>query len=868
MAASVGPGVLASRLAGGALAAGVAAALCGYSCSPAPHTGASTALGPTLASAGGGAAGARFDQPDAAEAYERAKRAGPTPGFDAGAAYARARARLAGMVRYSSRLGSFLPDEPAGGTAGPPGATASSVLAGWESLGPGNIGGRTRVLLVDPTDTDLMYAAGVSGGVWKTSDGGASWRSLFDSQPNLAVNSLAMDPDDPAVLYAGTGEGYFREEVRGTGLPLRGNGVFKTADRGETWTRLDATAGDDFQWVNDLVISVNDSRRLYAATRTGVWRSADAGESWQRVLDPSVNGGCLDLAMRTDRTTDYLFASCGTLAQATVYRAEAAERDDPWTSVFSEPGMGRTSIAVAPSNQNVVYALAASNVPGPGGVFAQGLLGVFRSSASGDPGTWAARVRNTSSDVVATVLLTNPIAAVAAQCGQGLANSYITMGWYVNVIAVDPTNADRVWAAGVDLFRSEDGGRSWGPVSYWWASTNQPSYVHADVHGITFPPGWNGTTNQTMLVVGDGGVFRTDAALLAIGHGMQSLCSPTSSAVRFHSLNHSLGVTQFYHGLPFPGGHNFIGGTQDNGTITGNDTTGPNAWRFLLGGDGGYVAIDPDHPDVIYAESQGFDLYRSNNRGGTWQPARFGVTDSAGSFLFITPFVLDPTDSRRLWSGGRRLWRSDDQASTWTAASTTLGDGAMVSALVVAPTMPSRVLAGTNTGTIYRNDAAPNPTASATWAAATPRSGFVTSLAVDPADASVAYATYGGFGGQHVWRSADGGAHWQPLDGEGNDAVPDVPVHCLLVDPDRRERLFLGTDLGVLVSTDFGASWAVEDTGFATVVTEALSLTRDEENRPVLFAFTHGRGAWRVLLSPPDAYAPRPPRRRGARMGS
>jgi photosystem II stability/assembly factor-like uncharacterized protein len=867
VAASVRPGVLVSRLAGSVLAVGLATTLCGHSCSPRPGTiaGAGTALRSTLASAEHGAIGPRFDQPDAAEAYYRAKRAGPAHGFDAEAAYSRARARLAGMTRYSSRLGAFLPEEQTDERARALGTTASPVLAEWESLGPGNIGGRTRVLLIDPTHTDVMYATGVSGGVWKTSDGGASWRSLFDAQPNIAVNSLSMDPGNPAVLYAGTGEGYFREEVRGTGLPLRGNGIFKTADRGDTWTRLDATTGDDFRWVNDLVISVNDSRRLYAATRTGVWRSPDAGESWQRVLDPSVNGGCLDLAVRTDRATDYLFASCGTFAQATVYRAQAAEHDDPWTSVLSDPGMGRTSLAIAPSNQNVIYALAASNLPGPGGVFEQGLLGVFRSSASGNPGTWQARVRNTSSDVVATVLLTNPIVAVEVQCGQGLANSYVTMGWYVNVIAVDPTNPDRVWAAGVDLFRSEDGGRSWGPVSYWWTYPYQPSYVHADQHGITFHPGWNGTTNQTMLVVGDGGVFRTDNALLAIGHGMQSLCSPSASAVRFHSLNHSLGVTQFYHGLPFPGGRSFIGGTQDNGTIIGDDSTGPNGWRFLLGGDGGYVAIDPNDPDVIYAESQGFDLYRSSNRGSSWQPARFGVTDGARGFLFITPFVLDPTNSQRLWSGGRRLWRSDDQASTWTEASTTLDGGALVSALAVAPTMPGRVLAGTNTGTIYRDDSAPNATASSLWAAATPRPGFVTSLTFDPADANVAYATYGGFGGPHVWRSADGGVHWQPLDGEGSDAVPDIPVHCLLVDPERRERLFLGTDLGVLVSTDFGASWAVENTGFATVVTESLSLTRDDQNHPVLFAFTHGRGAWRVPLSPPDEYAPRPPRRRIAR---
>jgi hypothetical protein len=355
-----------------------------------------------------------------------------------------------------------------------------------------------------------------------------------------------------------------------------------------------------------------------------------------------------------------------------------------------------------------------------------------------------------------------------------------------------------------------------------------------------------------MLVVNDGGVYRTDNALAAITRSTQALCTPGSSRVKFEPLNHSLGVTQFYWGQPFPGGTSYLGGTQDNGTIVGDDGSGPDGWRFLLGGDGGYVAIDPGNPNVIYAEAQWFDFYRSTNGGASWQPARGGITESAQSFLFITPFVLDPSNSSRLWTGGHRLWRSDTQARSWTAASSVLADGGSVSALAVAPTMPERVLAGTNAGSLYRNDQAGSATSSSVWTPATPRSGFVTSLAFDPGDPDVAYATYGGFGGTHVWRSLDGGATWKALDGAGSGALPDIPAHCLLVDPDHRDRLFLGTDLGVFVSTDGGASWAVENTGFAAVVTESLALARDDGDRPVLFAFTHGRGAWRVVLTPPQ----------------
>ena len=166
-----------------------------------------------------------------------------------------------------------------------------------------------------------MIAAGVSGGIWKTEDAGASWRPVGQDMANIAVNSMAMSSTNTKILYAGTGEGYFREVIRGTGLPLRGGGIYKTTDAGETWTFVASTSRADFSWVNDLVFSPANNRRLYAATRTGVFRSQDAGDSWTNILPTTVMGGCLDLAIRTDRSNDVLFASCGTFQQATVYRA-------------------------------------------------------------------------------------------------------------------------------------------------------------------------------------------------------------------------------------------------------------------------------------------------------------------------------------------------------------------------------------------------------------------------------------------------------------------------------------------------------------------------------------------------------------------
>jgi hypothetical protein len=213
------------------------------------------------------------------------------------------------------------------------------------------------------------------------------------------------------------------------------------------------------------------------------------------------------------------------------------------------------------------------------------------------------------------------------------------------------------------------------------------------------------------------------------------------------------------------------------------------------------------------------------------------------------------------------MWRTENRAIRWSGASASLGDGGSVSAVAVAPGVSDLVLAGTNRGTIYRSTSALTAGSSTVWQGVKPRDGFVTSLAFDPADPDVVWATYGGFGGAHVWTSGDGGATWAPRDGSGAAALPDVPVHCILADPANSLRLFLATDLGVFVSTDAGATWLVENTGFASVVTESLALTTNDEGKAVLFAFTHGRGAWRVEIVEDDGVDQRPLRRRVSSVG-
>ncbi|MDQ3171205.1 MAG: hypothetical protein M3Q55_13810 [Acidobacteriota bacterium] len=805
----------------------------------------------------------QFDAPGAAARSDLARRQPADGQLDMPRLYETATRQVEALERFSSAIGRHIP------AAQPPSrlwrsgssvvlldgtSSATGVLDAWTPLGPGNIGGRTRVVRFHPTVPTRLFAAGVSGGIWRSNNSGASWQPMGDGLTNIAVNALLIDPARPNVMYAGTGEGYFREEIRGTGLPLRGSGIYMTTDGAKTWQQLPATKNSNFHWVNDLEFGVNDSRRIYAATRSGVWRSTDSGATWKRLLATTVRGGCLDLALRPDKAEDVLFASCGSYEQATVYRFPRAALGSDREVVLREPDMGRTSLAISPSKPDVMYALAASNATGPQGIYEQGLLAVYRSASGGKAGSWETRVDNHDPTFLNTMLLTNTSTAAARVCSPQGSNALpVTMGWYNNVIAVDPRDPDRVWAAGVDWFRSDDGGRNWGLAS--WGNPNLPAYSHVDQHTITFHPKYNGESNQIVLIGNDGGVFRSTNARAATSNGPQAACTGGQPIqVAWTSLNRGYGVTQFYHGSPFPDGTQYLGGTQDNGTLLGSDDAGPDGWTLKLGGDGSFSAVHPTQTGTWLMSSQFSNVGRTTNAGATVFQARTGldqviasVLGPEGNFLFITPFTADPS-SDIVWIGGEFLYRSDTFGQNWgKAISSQTPNGARVSAIAISPNTSAIVFAGTDQGHILRTTNGTDAVSAIAFTTTQPRQGWVTSIAVAP-NSGVVYATYGNFGGKHVYRSVDNGETWHSLDGTGKNRLPDIPVHSIVVDPDNQQRLYLGTDLGVMVSTNGGATWMTEETGFGPAVTMWLSLIRTPGGQKQLFAFTHGRGVWRVAI--------------------
>lgn len=701
-------------------------------------------------------------------------------------------------------------------------------LGEWEELGPGNIGGRTRTLIIHPTEHDIMYTAGVAGGVWKTTDAGQSWQPLSDLATNLAVTTLTFAPNDPNTIYAGTGEGFFNADA------IRGDGIFKSTDGGATWTQLESTAGNElFQYTNKIVFSKNDPATLYAATRGGVQRSKDSGASWETVFVAEAAAvGCTDLTLVDGGDADVLVTACGSFRTGGMHRS--ADGGDSWSAVLELPTQGRSTIAVAPSDNNIMYALLAN-------VNDHGMEAVYKSEDMGL--TWNATVTRDGADAYSKLLLSNTVYGLFPECGYGPEPQFYNQGWYDNIIAVDPSNPDVVWTGGIDLFRSDDGGQSFVPASIWWYDMEDPLYAHADQHTLVFHPEYDGVNNTTMFVGNDGGIQRTDNALdgrydLAQICGAQDAAGPEGK-VNWTTLNNGYAVTQFYHGTVMPDGTAYFGGTQDNGTLLGNDG-GFNEWREISGGDGGWTAVDPTNPDVMFSEFTNLTIQKSTDGGVTFNRATDGITGDG--FPFITRFEMAPSNPQVLWIGGNQLWRTTNQAESWTAGSPVLDSA--VYAIGIAPQDENIVAAGTREGYIYINYAAGEADAEQAWHSfkigEEGERATISAIAFDPTDAQIAYATVSTFDQAHVWKTTDGGKNWMPIDRD----IPNVPATSVAVDPNNAQRVIIGTDLGVFISIDGGENWFADGSGLANTNIAKVTFHNNE-----VFAFTHGRSAYKVALA-------------------
>jgi photosystem II stability/assembly factor-like uncharacterized protein len=720
-------------------------------------------------------------------------------------------------------------------------ATAGLEKAIWIPLGPNNIGGRTRSIVVHPSHPRSIWIGSVSGGVWFSEDGGLSFNPVDDFMSNLAISCLAMDPRDPDTIYAGTGEAF------DNGDAIRGDGIFWTSNA-KNWHQLaSAQSHPEFRYINRLAVSKDGV--LLVATQNGIIRSTDSDfrNDWTPTtltqpigyvgFDPYDPSMAIAGGLNGDGLVDAYYSIDGGKSWS------RSRHTKPWNRRVE------LTYAKAPGqpHSRIVYA-SVDNNSGE----------IWRSTDGGM--SFTKRDSKTSDGANAFFL------------GAPVGDPKYDQGDYANAIwAGDENDANLIIVGGLDLWRSDDGGNTLRPISTWWDESH--TSAHADQHAIVSDPGYNGKTNKTVFFANDGGLFKTED-VLSLGNESQP-----PFKLGWINLNVRYGVTQFYGGAVNQRTGAIVGGAQDNGTLIFEPKT--KSWSRGLedgGGDGGWCAAD--NVQTFYGEYTYLNIHRStdaskfsyisgqywndqkknrdNSLGGwDWKQDKYTILDAKNenSSLFVAPFMLDPIDSNRLIAGGKSLWLTTDAQTrntntdgpTWRSIKNPVGPGDLDKISAIALTQASNsetIWVAYANGAVYRSTGGTknNPSWSDRLNASEPAwpQRYVLALGIDPRNSAVAYATFGGYEKGNVWMTPDNGVHWQNI----GQSLPEAPVRSLAVHPRNSKYLYIGTEVGLFASEDGGATWSPTNEGPTNCAVYQLFWLGE-----TLIAVTHGRGMWQIDLS-------------------
>ncbi|MCK9422079.1 MAG: T9SS type A sorting domain-containing protein [Bacteroidales bacterium] len=670
-------------------------------------------------------------------------------------------------------------------------ATSSSDIV-WEERGPSNVGGRTRTLMFDPNDAThkKVWAGSVSGGLWFTNDITAdppTWHKVDDFWERLPVGCMAYDPTNTNIFYVGTGEGWIDSRT------LRGAGIMKSEDGGNTWDTLTGTFfTDDFRHVQDIVVHPVTGY-VYAATRGknpanngGILRSTDKGAHWTMVLNRSTaptasrsNIGA-DLEIGTDNK---IYATMGIWETGGIYRSTTGNPGN-WTNI--ETGIDimatrRIELAVSASSPNVLYCVAQDTTG------KEDIQGIYKSTNSG--GSWTA--------------VSIPMRNATTSFATGQAS-------YDLILAVHPTNPDLVYAGGVKMFRSTNSGTSW----------EQINEIHDDHHMIISRPGYAGE----MVFGNDGGVFRT------------ADCTANPPVVL--NKNNGYNVTQFYTVAYHPNTsfEYFLGGTQDNGTPR-FESPGINITTEANNGDGAYCHISQENPRYQITARQWNTYYRSTDYGATFEKIAKGKVN----YWLIPPAVYDDAGDvlYSCYNADSLMRVRNFMGSYIVDYLDTLNMGDYISAILMHPYVPNMVVIGTYAGRIFKLE---NANSEGDWnlfemnTAGLP-GGSISAIEYG-SSSSQCLVVFSNYGIQSVWETTDGGTTWKNK--EGN--LPDMPVRSAIYNPYDYKQVLLGTEVGVWTTEDITVSdpvWVPCNGGLANVRVNQLALRKSDMK---IYAATFGRG--------------------------
>ena len=674
--------------------------------------------------------------------------------------------------------------------------------APWRFIGPeqiddpwsGPMAGRVSAIAIHPTNPAVLYIGGAQGGVWKSEDRGASWTPLTDYECSLAMGSIAIDPVNPDIVYAGTGEQHF------SGDSYYGCGMLRSADGGRTWEEQGADVlripGNIGAKISRVVVDPAtagslSSTTVLAATDFGLFRSTDSGRSWT-LARPGI---ATDLIMDpADPSVLYAaFYSDPRYGNWGIHKSSDGGRSWTQTSAgLRDTDIRRINLAISPSAPETLYA-GVVNV-GEDRETREGLL-LYRSDDGA--ATW------------------QELEADGATCHHQC--------WYDMTLAVHPLDPDRIYVGAIILQASIDGGRTFREI--------HPRNLYVDQHLLVFD---TLSGPDVLYVANDGGVFRSPDA-----------------GTSWTSLATNLALAQYYPGITAHPSDPAVtlGGTQDHGTV--RSAAGTTTWTKVIGGDGGFTAIDAENRDTWYAETQWNPVVGGPRKNGE---RRISGIDMGEDAAFLPPLVMDPIDSKRLYFGTRRLYRTDNAAEEWIRVSEAFPGArweGRISAIAPSLSDPNTVYISLTLGGV-----AVTRDAGASWSIVGPAEGlpadrYIGDLAVHPDDPDVAYAVAGGFGAGHVFQTTDGGRTWRDRTG----SLPDHPVNAVLYDPENPDAVYIGTDLGVFHSPRGGDSWDMLDIDLPMAAVFDIAASPGTGR---LLAATHGRGMYEIPIDVPLTARTRP----------
>jgi photosystem II stability/assembly factor-like uncharacterized protein len=700
-------------------------------------------------------------------------------------------------------------------------------------LGARNIGSAAmsgRISAIDAVQEGqrlTVYVGSASGGVWKSTNGGTTYKPVFDKQPVQSIGAVAIDPKNPKVVWVGTGESWTRNSVS------IGDGVYKSTDGGETWTNAGLKGSER---IAKIAIDPTDTNTVYVCApgklwsdsdERGLYKTTDGGKNWTKVLKgANASTGCsmISLDARNPKTIyagmwdfrrkGWTFRSGGdgpnapsgsALMKSTDGGATWTDLGDKGSGLPAKP-WGRVAVTAAPSNPNVLYALIEADPP---------KNGLYRSDDGGK--SWQLRDRS-------QMMVWRPF-------------------YFANLI-VDPKNENKIYKPDLGLIMSNDGGKSFSGIT---------GGAHGDFHDV-----WINPNNTDHVIAGDdGGVWYSYDA-----------------GNRWWKAD-NLPVSQFYHvSVDMDRPYNVYGGLQDNSSWVGtSEYPGgiTNAqWENMFGGDGFWMFVDPSDPTYIYAESQGGELGRVNRKTHETRPVKPLPQYKEGKLRFNWNAPIFVSQNGTVYIGSQFLFRTKDHGQTWERISpdlTTndpqkqlqeLSGGVTVDnsyaemhttiyAISESPKNANVVWVGTDDGNLQlTRDGGKTWTNVVGNIAGLPKSAWVSSIDAGHFDEGTAYATFDlhTFGDMrpYAYRTGDYGKTWTVV------AAADGPVHgyahVIKEDLVNKDLLFLGTELGLWVSLDGGKQWAQYKGGdLPDVAVRDLAIhPRDND----LVIATHGRGIWIV----------------------